>query len=432
MKDFAGKRLLVLGGMKISCEIVKQAHQMGIFVGVTDYNDVKDSPAKQIADAHYLVSTTDIDSVVKLIKDEKYDGVFVGFVDVLLPFYADICKKAGLPCYGTREQFEKLIDKNAYKKICSDYGVPVIPDLDPTSLYEEEKRNNLPYPIILKPADSSGARGITICYSPNDVEKALEKAKKGSLTHTFVAEPYLEGPEATVFWYFQNGKTYLTMIGNRHMRDLASGIIPLPIGYSFPSCLTEGYVTEIVPKAEKMFSDLGLKNGMVFMQCKVCDGKCLVYDIGFRLTGSLEYKILEEACGYNPLELMIEHALTGSAEDVSKKVDPYLNKNVGWNISFLMKPGTISKMEGLEKVREINGVIDAVVAHEVGETITEAQVGLLTQICCRVLGVSGSVSEAKETIDRVTHSFHIEDNNGTNLLYDPINLEECSDQIAVG
>ncbi len=66
-----------------------------------------------------------------------------------------------------------------------------------------------------------------------------------------------------------------------------------------------------------MFRHLGIKDGMMFMQCKLKDDVCYVYDLGFRLTGSLEYKILERVCGYNPLEMMICHALTGRMGDDS-------------------------------------------------------------------------------------------------------------------
>ena len=59
------KKLLVLGGTQISCQIVHIARAMGCFVGVADYNRIEDSPGKQIADAAYDVSVTDIDAVVK-------------------------------------------------------------------------------------------------------------------------------------------------------------------------------------------------------------------------------------------------------------------------------------------------------------------------------------------------------------------------------
>lgn len=416
------KKLLVLGGMKISCEIVKQAHKMGLHVTVIDYNDVKDSPAKQIADEHYRISTTDVDAVSEFIREKHIDGVFVGFVDLLLPYYAEICQNTGLPCYGTKAQFETFIDKTKYKRLCRDFGVPVVADIS----LEDVMAGAVKYPILIKPADSSGARGIVLCNNKIEALDAINKALPYSKTGKVVIEPYLQGEEVTVFWYFQNGRAYFSMMGDRHMENLAKNIIPLPVGYTFPSVHTEYYIREVATKVEKMVEASGIKNGMMFMQCKVENGECLVYDIGYRLTGSLEYKILERICGYNPLKSMIEYAVSDSRQEVSGCVSPELNGYLGWNVSFLMKPGTIASVGGIDKIKSLPDVIDVVIAHGEGETIKESEVGLLRQICCRVLGASRSIADAVETVGRITDCFKVEDSEGNSLLYPPINISKIS------
>lgn len=106
VNEFQGMKLLILGGMRISCEIIHKAKSMGIYTIVADYNKIEDSPGKKIADEHFLVSTIDVDEIVKLIKEQEINGVMVGFNDFMLPYYAEICKKSGLPSYGTKEQFD--------------------------------------------------------------------------------------------------------------------------------------------------------------------------------------------------------------------------------------------------------------------------------------------------------------------------------------
>ena len=66
--NLKGKRLLVLGGSRISCEIVRHAKAMGITTGVTDWYPLEKSPAKQDADEAYFVNTSDIKAVDSLIK----------------------------------------------------------------------------------------------------------------------------------------------------------------------------------------------------------------------------------------------------------------------------------------------------------------------------------------------------------------------------
>ena len=70
-----GKRLLILGGSRISCEIIRHARAMGIVTGVTDWYALEKSPAKQMADEAYFVSTSDIDAMVELIKEKTVEGI---------------------------------------------------------------------------------------------------------------------------------------------------------------------------------------------------------------------------------------------------------------------------------------------------------------------------------------------------------------------
>ena len=130
MQELKGKRLLIMGGMRISCEIVRKAQEMGIYTIVADYNKIEDSPAKQIADEAVELDITDIDAVVSYINRNVVNGVIVGFNDMLLPYYAEICEKAELPCYGTKEQFTTLIAKDKYKALCRQFGVPTISEYD--------------------------------------------------------------------------------------------------------------------------------------------------------------------------------------------------------------------------------------------------------------------------------------------------------------
>ena len=78
-----GRRLLILGGMRFSCEIVNKSREMGVHTIVADYNKIEDSPGKQIADEDADLSVTDVDAVVAYINKHNIDGVFVGFNDML-------------------------------------------------------------------------------------------------------------------------------------------------------------------------------------------------------------------------------------------------------------------------------------------------------------------------------------------------------------
>jgi biotin carboxylase len=409
--NLKGKRLLILGGMRISCEIVCKAKAMGVYTIVADYNKIEDSPGKQIADEAADLSVIDVDAVVAYIKEHAIDGVFVGFNDMLLPFYAEICKKAGLPCYGTKEQFETLIAKDQYKALCRQFGVPTIPEYDMND-------TDIKYPVLVKPVDSSGSRGITICHNREELETAVETGRKASKTGKVLTERYMDGREVTVFWTFQDGHYYLSGLANRHVKhNQGEDVIPLPVGYTFPSVYLPKYRNEVEDKCKRMFQHLGIKDGMMFMQCKVEDGTCYVYDLGFRLTGSLEYKILERVCGYNPLEMMICFSLTGrmGEESIADKAIPEF-KTPAFNVSCLCAPGTIKEITGVEEVKSFKEVEDVVIAHAPGETITEQMKGLLAQITVRTLGSVNKKEDLLPVMQRIDDAIHIIGEHDEELL----------------
>jgi biotin carboxylase len=167
-EEFNDKRLLILGGSRISCEIVKRARNMGIITGVTDWYPLEYSPAKREADEAYDVSTSDIESMVKLVRDKKFDGVITGFTDSVLPYYAEICDVVGLPAYGTKEQFEIFTDKDKYKRLMRAFDIPTIPDYEVDINKFEETTADIEYPVIVKPLDGSGSRGVSICNNHNE------------------------------------------------------------------------------------------------------------------------------------------------------------------------------------------------------------------------------------------------------------------------
>ena len=416
--DLKGKRLLLLGGSRITCEIVRHARAMGVTTGVVDWYPLEKSPAKQLADEAYYVSTSDIDAMVALIREKRFDGVFTGFTDSVLPYYAEMCQRAGLPAYGTKEQFELFIDKEKYKALMRQFDVPTIPEysVDPDRF--DETTSQIAYPVIVKPADSSGSRGITVCENRDELKRAIEFATDISKAKEVLVEQYIDNAEATIFWLFVDGQYYMMLLGNRHVKHNQEGELPLPAGYTYPAAVQPKFLAEDAPKMERMFRSVGIKNGMMFMQCKIVDGTCLVYDIGYRLTGSLEYINLKGMCGYDPLDMMIAFALTGSMgePDIAAKADPYLGGKYSYNVSLLCKPGKVAKITGLEKIRALPGVFDVVVAHPVGDTITEAMKGRLAQITVRILGRADSIEAMKREMLEIQRLAHVISETGEEMI----------------
>ena len=122
----SGKKLLVLGGDLLSCDIVNKAHEMGLYVIVTDWYEPEKSPAKLLADEFWMTSIEDYDKLAIQIRENNIDGVITGFTDSYLLSYQKICEMTNLPCYGDKTQFEIFTNKERYKKLCRQFKIPTI------------------------------------------------------------------------------------------------------------------------------------------------------------------------------------------------------------------------------------------------------------------------------------------------------------------
>lgn len=402
------KKLLILGGTSISRQIVYAAHEMNIAVYVTDY--YTDSPAKKIADKSFMVSAADVDAVVDLIKTEGVDGVITGYADVLLPYYVQICQKANIPCYANMEAIRVTTDKALLKDLCRQHNVPVVPEYTK----EEVENDKVVYPLIVKPVDNSGARGIYICHNRKEFDEYYLKALEYSPSKNVLIERFLTGLEATIFYYLHKGKAYLLGIGDRHMLKLDDKHLSLPIGYTFPSTDIDSFAEEDV-HIKEMFKSLGMKEGMVFIQTFNENGNYIVYEMGYRLTGSLEQHLMEQQYGFNHLKAMIDYAV-GNEVDTSCVESLNPKDCVMANLTLLLNTGTIKEYEGVDEARNMPQVAHLHLSYEAGKTIDETIIGRLAQVGARVLLTANGRSELLETMDSIKDTLKAISTEGNNMF----------------
>ncbi len=431
--NLSGKRLLIMGGSRISTQIVNKAREMGVYTIVTDWYDYDKSPAKQVADKAFQVSTTDVDALLELINKEKINGILTGFTDSTLPHYAKICEAVNFPCYGTEELFRLFTDKKRYKPLLEKYDIPTINEYKYTYKEILSKKIDVKYPVLVKPSDGSGGKGVTVCHNYEELLAGYEIAQKVSETENVLIERFIQGDECTLFFLFDHGDVYLSGLANRHTkRNQDQNTIPLVVGYSFPSYLTPNYIVNTLPKMEKMFADVGIKDGIMFAQCLIDDDEVIIYDIGYRLTGSLEYILQENICGYNSLESMIRFSLTGEMfeSDFDYKKIQAIWPRYAYNVSLLVKvKEKISEITGLEEIRSYPGVIAAVPARATGDKLPEKSKGTLQQISLRVFGSTKSQKELEQSMIDIYQIFDIKNEYGESIKLEGLSPEDLNGKL---
>ena len=178
-------KILILGANPETAPLVKKAKEKGIITFVIGKE--KNNITKKYADFSIVGDASDMNLINDTIKKNNINGVMVGVVDVLVNTYEKICRKYKFPCYANFKSVNVFSSKNKFNKICKIFGLNIIPDY--TNYYKQSKK--IPreaFPIIVKPTDSGGGVGATLCRSIKEVEFAVNKAKSVSKKKFYLSE----------------------------------------------------------------------------------------------------------------------------------------------------------------------------------------------------------------------------------------------------
>ncbi len=424
MKNLKGKKLLIIGGAFQHCKVVEAAKEMGIKVYVADYLSKKDSPAKQIADVELFIDVKDVDGIVEYCKKEKIDGVISVCLDVCQRPYQQVCEKLNLPCFGTEKQFHILTDKTAFKNCCIANGVDIIPEYNAED-FSIDNGKEVEYPVIVKPCDSRGSRGSTVCYNREEVISAIKVASGESSNGQVLIEKYMGNKKDVCITYIVvNGKVYLTRVGDRKLGRIEDKMERVSMMGMAPSKFTQMYFENVNERVAKMLKNIGLNNAPAFMQGFVDGNTVRFYDPGLRYPGAEYERMYEKVHGVSLIQPLIEFALSGEiSEENIIPTDGYLQKGkVSPYLLISVKPGKITKIIGEEKIRNHPSVISMFAKYKVGDVV-----GChynVNQRYCEIDLLCENVNELKNVIDWIYETLIIEDENGENMVFSKVDTQQ--------
>lgn len=418
MYNLKGKRLLILAGVNpIAEDVVKTAKRLGAYTIVTGNLDVSLSPAKRYADETAEVSTADLDALENFIKENNIDGVLTGSSEFGIERVISLCERLNLPFYCNREQWEICSDKEKFKNLCRTNDVPVVPEYSVIERNGKLDFSEIEYPVIVKPVDGSGGGGISVCNNENELNAAYIRAKNYSKCGNVIIEKYIIQDEIGINYAIQNGNIMLTAMHDRYLHIGEAGFMRLPLAYVYPSKFLKAYEKNQNENVTKMFKSIGLQNGTLFIQGFGSEEECMFYEMGYRFNGAKQYNILQDANGFNTMEMIVNLSLTGKmgGPDITKCANPEF-ENVYCTLSILGRPGKIKKVIGIEKLEKIPEVLDVSPWYYGGEEITEALLGTQRQILCRVTLKTKDRKSMAEAIDKVYEEFDVISDEGKSML----------------
>lgn len=420
MNNYSGKRLLLLGGGGQCLKVVSAAKELGVYVIVADLK--ANRLVIDEADEYFQCSLLDSDRLLNWCRENRIDGVLNFCVDFAQKTEYELCSSLGLPCCYEKKQLDILTDKRLFKKTLRCYGLDTIPEYTESDVLEEK----VEYPILIKPAESSGSRGSTVCNSFLDAESAIIEAKKVSRNGEIIVEKYMgTANDFCVTYFVINGEPYLIRTGDRYLGSVEDGLERQCICGVYPSKHTDFYVRTIDEKVKAMIRGIGLKNGPVFMQGFVDGDTVRWYDPGIRFSGG-EYELYyKRITGINLMQAMINFAFTGKMSVNKNIAEESFRLNGYCAIQLLIDccPGVIDKLDGLNEIKNMQEVSVVTQKNFAGDEIKKT--GDIKQRICEIdLVLENDKMKICGAIEKVQNLLVVEDRLGNNMLVSQINVND--------
>lgn len=413
MHNLKGKRLLILGGKPIgSCEIVEKAKAMGIHTIVADYLPAEQSAAKRISDEHWEISTADIEALKEKITQSNIDGIYTGVHEFNIRKMIELCEILDFPCFCSLKQWDFLNDKRKFKDLCKKYQIPVSKEYDYTLIKDGDK--DVCYPVIVKPSDGSGSRGFSICNNIEELALAYKKAVEFSKNGEVLIEQYMNYKDSAIINYtVVDGNFYFSGISDKHSKKVFESGAPIMSVQFYPSKYEKEYLEKLNDKAIKMFSNFGIKNGVIWIEAFCKNGEFTFNEMGFRFGGSLTYLPVQHFYGIDQLKLQIEYALTGKTEQAVKVSKN--NEDFYCILPVHVKPGTIKSVEGLQLLKQQKETVKIVPVHFEGDIIENW--GSAQQVFAYIHFCVECKEKADDFMDLILENLKVYDENRNNLLF---------------
>jgi len=415
-EELKGKRLLLLGGQGMMRQLTEEANKLGIYTIVTDYHiDFKLSPGKEVAAEHWEISWSDYDALEQKCRERQVDGVFAAFSEFRVRAARLLCDRLGFPFYATLDQIDMTRDKARFKELCLRSGVDVVESYTLSKEPTQAELATLCFPVVIKPTDNAGTRGISVCYDEEELLNGIEKALSFSDSGTFIAERYMDYPEVNASYTIQDGIISLSCVSDAIPGKQNHGQVKLTDGWLFPSRYLKAFVDNCDAGLRCMIRNAGIQNGFLFITGFYDAPVFRIFEMGFRLGGGTTYNFISYNNEINYMKMMLAHSLTGkmSGWDVTACDNPFF-KSLCCNLTIMARPGVIGSIGDVSALRAMDGILSVDQLYYEGQKIPDS--GALSQTFARINIVAETATQLAERICETYRRVNLRDTDGNDML----------------
>lgn len=314
------KKLMLLGGMRYLIPVIEAAHKMGIYVITCDY--LPDNIAHKYSDEYCNVSIIDKEAVLDVARKLKIDGIMSFACDPGVLTAAYVAEKLGLPSVGPYESVCILQNKGKFRKFLKEnnFNVPMAKEYK--NVDDPLKDIDLfHWPVIVKPTDSAGSKGVTRVDNPNELKKSINYALVFSHSKEFIIEDFLEkkGHSSDCDSFSVNGDLKFISFSAQRFDEKCENPYT-PASFSWPATISEEHQIELKREIQRLLKLLNMKTSIYNIETRECnDGKAYIMECSPRGGGNRLSEMIKYCTGVDLITNAIKAALGQKIENINQK-----------------------------------------------------------------------------------------------------------------
>ena len=313
---------MLLGGLRYLKPVIDAAHQQGYYVITADY--LPNNIAHKWSDEYCNVSIVDKEAVLKEAQRLQIDGIMSFACDPGVVAASYVQNKMGLPSFGPFESVEILQNKDKFRAFLAEHNFNV-PKARGFSSVEEALADPMwyEYPVIVKPTDAAGSKGVTRVDKPEELKSALEYAMEHSISGHIIVEEFIEkqGCSSDTDSMSVDGK--LVFVSFCAQRFDAEATNPYtPAAYSWPSTFTREQEAYLTGEIQRLITLLGMKTNVYNIETRIgTNGKPYIMELTPRGGGNRLCEMLRYATGVDMITAITRYCVGDSVPTIEQK--PY-------------------------------------------------------------------------------------------------------------
>ncbi len=316
------KKVLLLGGSRYLRPVIKAIHELGYYAITCDY--LPDNYAHKYSDEYHNVSIIDKEAVCELARRLKVDGIMSFACDPGVVAAAYAAEKLGLPT-NPYASVRILQNKALFRQFLTEHGFNVPKARGYTDAAKALRDvEYFTWPVIVKPTDSAGSKGVTRVDDPADLEKSIKYALSFSHSDEFIIEEFIEkmGDSSDTDCFSINGELVFASFDNQKFDTNAENPYT-PAAYTWPSDISMGNQKVLRSELQRLIKLLDLNTSIYNVETREStNGKPYIMEFTPRGGGNRLSEVLEYATGADLIKNAVRAAV---GDEVEPLCDPVYN-----------------------------------------------------------------------------------------------------------